>query len=181
MRFFRNLFSQFHVYLTWLVLSIVFWGWIYTLVTDTVPARKVTIFADVPSMSETALDLELENDMPDGIKMIRAHPFRYVMIQDSIIAQADIFIVKEEDAVKYREAFYPLDGVLDAAAADRLVLDGATYGIKAYEGSTGEGAAGSMVEYVPGEADYYLFINKDSVHIEDGVAAKVARDFLKLK
>jgi hypothetical protein len=44
MRFLKNIVSQTHRWILWALLSAVFWAWIFTLLTDTVPAKKVTVF-----------------------------------------------------------------------------------------------------------------------------------------
>ena len=53
MKILRNIFSQLHVYVLWLLLSTMFWGWIFaSFVNDTSPEKKVTIYVDAPAVAD---------------------------------------------------------------------------------------------------------------------------------
>ena len=90
MRVLKNILSQLHVYVVWLILSVALWGFIFGILTDAPPENKVTVYADVESCRDTEMDLALESAMPPGIKMIRVHPFSYVMFDDSSLMNADL-------------------------------------------------------------------------------------------
>ena len=43
MRFVKNVFSQLHTFILWALMSAIFWGWIFTLVTDAPAGKKITV------------------------------------------------------------------------------------------------------------------------------------------
>ena len=55
MRVLKNIGSQVYLYLLWLLASVFLWGWIFTMITDTVPEKKVTIFVDAYALEGKAL------------------------------------------------------------------------------------------------------------------------------
>ena len=75
MRIIKNIFSKFYLYVLWTMLSLLFVGWIFTLITDTTPKNKVTLYADVSKIEDIELRLELEKSKPEDIKMVKVHPF----------------------------------------------------------------------------------------------------------
>ena len=103
MRVLKNIFSQLHTFILIALLSTVFWLWIFTIVTDTAAENKIVVFFDVPSVNEKALDLGLEKNMPDGIKMIRVHTFDYAMFDDGSLQQGDIFVIRRSNMEKYAQ------------------------------------------------------------------------------
>ena len=64
MRVLKNIFSQLHTFVLWLLASILFWGWIFTFVTDTVPAKKVTVYCRVPAVEDTAMAAAARDPRP---------------------------------------------------------------------------------------------------------------------
>ncbi len=190
----RRFFSSAPKYLLWIVLSTMFWMWIFTIVTDTSAEKKVTLFADVPALADPQLAGALEESMPEGIRMVKAHSFSYLMFDDLSLNAADIYIVKSQDIVKYAQYFQPADRDWAKAKADTLqpsediiyAIDGVPYGVKVYDADTGEGAAKSFVMYVetasgavssgsaaddnaadsaaPVLTDYYLCFGINSIH-----------------
>ena len=159
-----------------LLLSTFFWGWLFTFATDTDSAHKVTVYADVALMDETAFSIRLEEDMPDGMKMVRAHRFMYAMFSTKELENADIYIIPKSKIADYTDSLLSLE-------------DGSKYypgkdGIKVYDALTGEGFAREYVTYINehgASEDYYLFFGANSIHIDDGAAYKVADVILSLK
>ena len=182
MRLFRNIFSQTHRWILWALLSAVFWSWIFGLVTNTDPAHKVVLYANVDEMQDKALALRLEEEKPEGIKMIKVHPFSYAMFDDGELAASDLYVLSAADVEQQRDSFAPLAGEdFDRGGRELCLLDGAAYGVKIYDAATGEGAAAEYLGYDP-DTDYYLFFNIDSPHLSagDGAALRVAELLLKL-
>ena len=178
MKTIRNIWSQLPIYLVWLILSAVLWGWIFTLLTDTSPEKKVTLFAEVDYIEDDALSAELERTMPEGLRMIQVHPFSYSMFQESTLLGADLYIVPGSSFESYRDSFAPLP---QGTAAD-LIIDGVPYGLLVYDASADTGAARDHIRYTTeGEKDdYYLFLGSGSPHLDDGKAWAVAQAFMKL-
>lgn len=159
----KRILSQLHRYVILAMASFIFWAWIFTLLTNTVPAKKIVIFSDIPQLDESALSAELEKNLPDGIRMIQVHPFSYAMFDTSEPMSADLYILSGEDIGILLDQL-----CLIPAEADGFVSDGTLYGylLHAADGSfTRLGTFGSYV--VPGEEedDYYLCFNKDSLHL----------------
>lgn len=179
----RNIFSQLLIYLALLVLCAMFWGWIFTFVTDTSAEKKVTLFVDAYALEDTALAVRLERDMPEGLRMIKVHPVSYVMFDESIFLDADLFIVRSSGVEDYIDAFAPLP---EAAGEADFRYQGVPYGMKVYDAATGEGAAAAYIRYavggIPAE-DYYLFFGTNSLHTGsyDDAAFAVAAELMDLK
>ncbi len=106
-RFLKQAASQLHVYVFWAVISVIFWAWIFTMVNDAPREKKLTLFAYAP-VEEHALDLELEKEMPDGIRMIRAHSFDYAVFGTDELLNADLYLVPASAASEYVESFREL-------------------------------------------------------------------------
>lgn len=162
MRFLKNVFSQLHSFVLWALMSFIVWGWIFTLVTDAPPEKKITVYCAVPRLLDTELDVALEEDMPEGIRMVRVHTFDYVMLNVDAIENGDIFILPVSQIGEYEELLAPVEG-RDGV----LIWDGAS------------GAAGEYIGYT--EEEYYLFLGANSVHLDDGRALAVAEQILSMK
>ncbi len=161
MRFIKNVFSQLHTFVLWALLSAIFWSWIFTFATDTSPEKKVSVYCYVPEISEAELSAKLEEDRPEGIKMIKARSFEYVMFNVDYIENGDIFILPESLISEY----------------DELLLD-PSGGVKIYDAKSSSGSATEFIRYP--EEDCYLFLGANSAHLEDGAAEYVAENITKL-
>lgn len=181
MRILKNIWSQLHRFVLWALLSTIFWAWIFTLVTDTRPENKVTLYIQSENCRSVELSLKLEETMPGSIKMVMAHPFSYATFSNADLLAADFFVVRESEMEEMLPSFAPLDGESwDYGGRERFCRDGVFYGVKVSDGD-GRGAASAYIEYEPGEV-YYLFFNVDSMHLGsgDGAALRVAEELLKL-
>lgn len=172
MRVLKAIGAKWHVYVSWLLFSAVFWGWIFNLVTDAPADKKVTLFLSAPACRDVALDEELEKTMPAGIRQVRAHLFSYVIFDESQLVNADLYVVPEREAAGYLNRFRPLPEAL-AGREGVWTHEGAAYGLPV------EGAASAWVTYETGES-YYLFFGVNSAHADDGAAESVADSFLNL-
>lgn len=161
MRVLKNILSQLHSFVLWALASALIWAWIFTFVTDTSPDKKVTVYCYVPELRDTRLAAALEEDLPEGLRMIKVHSFEYVMMGVDAFKDGDIFIIPESAIEEYGE----------------LLLEGRE-GVKVYDAATGQGAAVEYIGY--DDEDYYLFLGAGSVHIEDGKALEVAREILEI-
>lgn len=159
MRFFKNVFSQLHSFVLWALMSAIFWGWIFTIVTDAPMEKKITVYCYVPEIRDTELAVSLEEEKPEGIRMIQVHNFEYVMFDTGFIEYGDIFILPESQIAEYEE----------------LLLPGGE-GVKIYDAGAGSGGADDYIGYT--DEDYYLFLGAKSVHLEDGKAETVAKRLL---
>lgn len=154
----------------WLILAVLFWSWIFTFLTDTDPAHKITLFADVAVSRDKELAIELEKELPDGIRMVKVHRFSYAMFDSNNLRNADLFILKASDLEQYRDWLAPLP---EQVAARAVLFDesGTPLGIPVFDPSDGTCAASSYLTYtVPGEDPelWCLAFGASSVHLPDG-------------
>lgn len=166
MRVLRNIFSQLHSFTLWLLVSAIFWSWIFTLVTDTSPEKKVTVYCHVPGVQDTALAAALEEQMPEGLEMIKVHSFDYVMFDEEAINKGDVFIIPASEIGLLAEGLAPV---------------GEEQGVRVYDAAAGGGVAAAYIQYEAAEEDFYLFLGAQSVHLEDGKALEVAMRLLALE
>ena len=164
MKTLKRIFSQLHTFVLWLLISALFWSWIFTFVTDTSPEWKITVYCDVQALEDTALAVALEEAMPEGLRMIQVHSFDYVMFGVDAFYQGDVFILPASEVETYAEFLAPVDGV---------------DGMKVHDAATGKGVAEAYIHYT--DEDYYLFLGSGSVHLEDGKALDVARQLLDME
>ena len=197
MRVLKNILSQLHTFILIALLSTIFWAWIFTFVTDTAPEKKVTVFFDVPAVAEKQLDIELEKDMPDGIKMIRVHTFDYAMFDDGSLQQGDIFIIRRSNMERYAPDLAPLDPIFwnyDGNSYYYRSSEGVILGLMIYDGSSASlvdsnsallGADFVNFTFPDSEPeDYFLCFGAKSLHYDgndgavDTAALWVAFDLL---
>ena len=182
MQVLKNIWSQLHRFVFWALLSTILWAWIFTIITDTVPEKKVTLYVQTEACRSQELSLKLEEEKPVGIKMVKVHPFSYAAFGNRELLESDLYAVRESDAEEMLPIFAPLEGeALDTGGRELFLRDGVCYGVK-LSGPGEEGVAAAYMGYEPGES-YYLFFNANSLHLGsgDGAALRVAEALLKLK
>lgn len=188
----KRLWNLLPAMLLWAMLSLFLWGWIFTLLTDTDPENKLTVFADAAIPDATALAVRLEQEVLGGqIRMVKAHPFTYAMLSSEGLSRSDVYIVRESHLEEYREWFAPLpEGLAAALPALRLWQpEGVPTGILIWDAETGEGAAKTYITYsdpaLPDE-DCYLLFGAASLHLTgnpgsvDNAAVRLAETLLQL-
>ena len=79
-----------HRFVFWALLSTILWAWIFTLLTDTVPEKKVTLYVQTEDCRSVELTLKLEEEKPEGIKMVKVHPFSYAAFGNRELLEADV-------------------------------------------------------------------------------------------
>lgn len=164
MKMLKNIISQLHSFVLWLLVSAIFWSWIFTFVNDTSPDKKVTLYCKVPEVQETALAAALEKQMPEGLRMIKVRSFDYVMFGVEEFYRGDLFIVPVSEIETYAEFLVPMEGEESA---------------KVHDASDDTGVAAAYIRY--GDEDYYLYLGNGSVHLEDGKAMEVAEALLAME
>ena len=183
MRVLRSIFSRFYLYVLWAFLAVLLFGSIFNRLTDTDPAHKVTLFADVPAVSDRELAWELEQSAPEGIRMVQVHPFSYAMFDAENLLSADLYIIPESHAEDYASSFRSLEGAgFDPAGG--YIREGELWGLKVWDHESGQGVAAAFIQY-PNE-DCWLFVNARSGHIRtlsgdgDDAALEIAKALLEL-
>ena len=179
MRVLKNIFSQLHVYIVGLILSFVLWGFVFNILTDAPAERKLVLFADVERCSDRAMAAALEAERPEGIRLVQVHSFGYAMFDETNLLNADLYIVRAQDAAGYRDSFRPLDlSGLDTEGLTLFELDGQPFGVRVWDGE--RGCAASFLGY--GEGEYYLFVGARSLHAgeKDDAAYRMLEMILRL-
>lgn len=174
----------------WGMFSVLLWCWIFSLAMDTVPAKKITLYIDGSVSRPVELAAALEENLPEGIRMVQAHPFSYAMMDSESIRGADLFILPEEEADVYREWFAPLPEAFRSGSDDLLMRDGVPLGVPVYDAGSGLSAAGSFILYAESgqpEHRWYLCFGNQSLHVAgnpnaaDSAAVTVAEGLLRLR
>ncbi len=171
----------------WAMISALIWNFAVNLLTDAPPGDKVTLYV---SAADTALrDRELshaleEKGMPSSIRMVRCHPFSYLMIGEDI-SRGDLLILPEKEAAGYLDRLCPLPEELRSFGT-LYTADDDIYGVRVWDCAAMTGCAASYIDYSSAEGDWYLFCGRDSVHIPaaggaDSAACAVARELFGLE
>lgn len=161
MRVLKNIWSQLHTFVLWGLASALIWAYVFTFVTDTSPEKKVMIYCDVPEIQDIQLAARLEEDLPEGIRMIKVRSFQYVMMDTDNIQTGDLFLLPASKVEEYRQFFQEGDA-----------------GTQVYDAETHAGIAEQYIKF--GDENYYLFCGAKSPHLDDGKAREVANILLNI-
>jgi len=176
---FRRVFSRlFPLFVLCAVLIPIFTGFVFTRITDTDPAHKVTVYADTKLQNAALLASRLEEAVSAPVRMVKVHPFTYALFGSDALKQADLYIVPLSHVSEYRDWFAPLPKELASRAASEN-----PDGIRVFDPASGTGAASSCILYTASGAQpepYLLFFGRNSVHLEDHAALDVAGALLSL-
>lgn len=184
-RILKTISGQLLLFLTFLTLSTMLWGWLFSVRTNTTPDKKVTVYIDCDAVRDVELAARLEEDLPEGIRMVQVHPFSYALFDTSAFTGADLFIVPESKAEEYRDSF----AAFAVSYTGVLTLENGAVGIKIYDTAADRGGADAYITYVnaSGEKeDFYLFYGASSLHFAgnenavDNAAAQIANRLLTL-
>ncbi len=174
--FLKKVFRQLYLFIPWFFASFLLWSFVLNQVTDTIPAKKIVLFIDAEGADTAGLQEMLSEEKPQGIRMIQVRDFAYASFDESELARADLFIVREGDASQYLGQFTAVPEALRGRQS--LVYyekDGVPYGILVYNAGTGSGIAGQYIPYAsqipsgePDTGNYYLFFSAASKHLKEG-------------
>ena len=148
-----------------LLVSAVFWSWIFTLLTDTGRENKIVIYADMKDFRWKDLAVTLEEKVPETIRFVQVHPFTYAMMNSSDLEQADLYIMTAAQAEEFSRFTAPLPTDLPEELAS-LPRDESLGGLLLFDAEAGSGAAVDYLNYayLPGE-NWYLFFGANSLHL----------------
>ena len=180
----KGIFRNLHRYLLWAILSVVFWAWIVSLITNAPAGKKVVLYVDLDAMDREALSAALEQDMPNNIKYVEPLLFVDTMFEPAGVTKGDLFIVSESQAEGVLQDLSSIDET--AFPGQRFyVRDGKAYGVLLYDEAADVRIAARYLAYEPGQT-YYLFFNAKSGHIApwndaaDDAALRAAQTLLTL-
>lgn len=183
----KRIVAQLPLLLLWLILSALIWSEVFIFITDTTPDRKITLFTG-PDCRSTALSAALEEALPEGLRMVQAHPFSYAMLDGEQLRTADLYIAGVSQISDYQEWFSPLPEAF-ADSDDLWLIDGVPFGLRVYTAANGCGAAGTLIDYSAPDGtseDHYLFFGAHSLHnpicadAVDDAASAIAKYFMTL-
>ena len=176
MKIIKKLASNIHRYVLCALVSVFFWGWVFTLAGDAPRAKKLTVFTSVDAIDCAQLQNALADEMPDGISLVRVYPFRYAAFDTSEAESADIYLVTGEEAASMAEYLSPITD-----AEEGLIVDGAV--IAEVLIPAGFAAENTLFSDTI-ESDVYICFGSRSVHTEslngsDDDAALLLADKIK--
>ncbi len=196
MRHLRTFFLRFPMYVLFAFLSFFVWMMIYNEISDTSADKKVTLFINAQEVKSTDLSVYLEEEMPEGIKMVQAKPFLYALVTSDALLNADLYIVRESDFEEFHESFTGMEAFKEAHPSyEYKDFGNGISGIHVYDKEEGPAIGTDFIDYdkIPEEEketavpSYYLFFGTNSVHLGadkegalDDAAWKAAERFLGL-
>ena len=163
-------------FLACLLFSAVLWSWIFSLLSDPGPDRRILLYADMPSFRWKELAVALEEQAPEGISRVRVHPFSYAMMNSAEVETADLYVMTAAQAREHPDWLGPGP----APRPPRRGAPGAVRGIRL------DPAADSFFLFSRQEAGpWYLFFGARSLHLsgpeaKDDAAARIAETLLSL-
>ena len=188
MKTIRKLLSLMTLMVLWLLASIILWGFVFNLITDTSPEWKITLCVDAETPGNTRLAVAMEEKLAGKTRMVKVRPFEYAMFDSGTLTGADLYIVPASHVETYLEWFAPVPEEMRGADGI-LAVNGVPMGIPAYDAKMKTGIAADCIRYeTPTQEaeDFYLFFGKASVHLAanekavDNAALDAARCLLEL-
>lgn len=158
-KFRRGLGKFFPGAVIWTMVAVMLTGFVFTRITDTDPAHKITIYADCPISNAAELAEKLEKGMDGAVKMVKVHPFSFALFGSEQLKSADLYIVPDSRKGDYSEWLGEDTGKVMA------------------DPDSGIAVAGDYFRYNEKEKEpsvFRLYRGLKSVHIEDGLAEKAA-------
>ena len=117
--------------LLWLTVSVLLWNWVFNLLTETDPEHKIMLFADMHHFADRALAEMLEEDLPEGIRMVQVHSFDYALMDSASLEAADLYVMTESQVREHQSWLCPLPAAL-VPSAGALILEGEPVGVPLY-------------------------------------------------
>ena len=169
---FRALARLFPAAVIWAMVAVMLTGFVFTRITDTDPAHKITVYVWCEVRNAPELAERLERELDGAVRMVKVHPFGYAMFGSEAIRTADLYIVPDSQKEEYRDWFAPEDGEAEAS------------GIPVYDPDTGMNVAGTYFLYAPEGVPpepYRLYVGIASPHREDGLARRAVELLMAVK
>ena len=183
MRYIKYFFRDFLLYaaygiMAWFIVAFIFGRIEYQ------PASKRVMVCFDATVEQRKLSVELEKNMPEGIKQVRAYALDYFMMDDGMISAGDIYILQKEYAETVEYEFEGISPDMFKGDFEFLTANNRIIGILVKRKGQ-PGVADAFVDYR--DADYYLCFKAGSGHIKtitgtgDDAAMSVFYDLIKLK
>lgn len=200
----KNIEKDLLIYVSWFLIVVLFWIWLFGILTRVKPEDKVSIFSGTYSTKFSKYDdINYQENRPEGIDVVAVNA--YDVREDSFSAvlqvngygEADILILPKSQVNNHTYRFTPIPSEME----QKLVAGGFTmgayldnetcYGMKIYDADSRT----SLIPWLCFEQDdsalaedFYLLFNVDSLHItpaddiftKDSAAYYVAIQLLKV-
>ncbi len=162
MKTFKKIMHLVPLMLFWLMMTVFFWSWIFTFLTDAPREEKIVLFIECEVPGATHIAAELEKQPSNVIQLAEVKPFLYSMMSSDAIRTSDLYIVSESGLREYSQWFRPLPE--NALALGEIVShDGVPMGVKVYDAPSNAGIGIKHISYE--EENYYLVFGNQSLHI----------------
>ena len=155
----------------WAMAAVIGTGFVFSLRTETDPEHKIVIFADCEIRNAAGLAEQLEKGLDGAVRMVKIHPFSYVMFDGEQLKSGDLFLVPDSRLDQYAEWFRPL-------------ADTPKEGFPVFDPDSRLTVAGDWFQYAPDGTEpepWRLYFGADSPHREDGLALRAAELLLALR
>ena len=183
MKYIKYFFRDFLLYAAYGIMAWFIVAFIFGRIEYPPAAKRVAVCIDA-TVEQTKLSVELEKNLPVGIKQIRAYSLDYFMMDDGMVASCDIYILPKEYAERVEYEFAEISPGMFTGDFEFLEANNRTIGILVKRDGK-MAIADAFVDYR--DADYYLCFKDDSGHIKtitgtgDDAAMSVFYDIIKLK
>ncbi len=164
--------------LFWLMMTVFFWSWIFTFLTDAPREEKIVLFVECAVPGDTYIASKLEELPSETIRLVQVRPFSYSMMTSESIRNSDMYIVSESGFEEYIEWFMPLPENAHSLG-EIFLFENTPYGIKVFDANEQSGLLSEFIGYE--DQNYFLVFGKESVHIESGEALSYARRLLTIR
>ena len=177
-----NMLRQLHMYLIWIILSAIIISFAFNQKFETVPAKEIVIYADVASLDQPALETLLDEELPEGIEVVKVRQTGYDLFGMPDPAGIDIYLLPASEIEGHLEFLAPLSELYasDNTSPDSVwSKDGAAYGLLLFAAGGQDALPGSdLIEFKPGE-DYYFCFGANGLHRGAGGQAAQTADRLR--
>ena len=178
MKTFRKIMHLVPIMLFWLMMTVFFWSWIFTFLTDAPREEKIVLFVECDVPDATYIAAKLEEVPSEVIRLAQVRPFSYSMMSSEDIRSSDLYIVSESGFQEYSEWFMPLpENALNLG--ESFLFENKPYGVKVYDAQTKSGILTDFIGYE--DENYYLAFGNQSLHIENGEAVSHADQLFNIQ
>lgn len=180
----KNIEKDILIYVSWFLIVVLFWIWIFGILTRVKPEDRVSIFSGTYSAKFQKYDeINFPQNRPEGIEVVAVNA--YDVREDSFSAvlqvngygEADILILPENQIDNHTYRFAKLlpetlQQLVDGGYTMGQYQDnGSSYGLKIYDAESNT----SLIPWLCFEQDnaalaedFYLVFNVESIHIAPG-------------
>ena len=186
----KNLLRLLPSFFLWMIVSLLLWSWVFNLLTDTDRAHKITLYADMHVLKDRELAIRLEEDLPEGIRLVQVHSFDYALMDSVSLETADLYVMTAAQASEHADWLCSLPPEW-ASLPDGLVLEGAAVGLCLYSAGSEpaeKAVAASCFNYDEApDQSWYLCFGRGGFHLQslengvDNAALPVVRRLLALE